>query len=218
VDKHSTYKTIRHPSEDELLRGEEASTQFERAAQELGIKLIHAHSPQAKGRIERAFATLQDRLTKEMRLSSISSLEDANRFLEEYLPGFNAQFEHEPRQLEDLHRPLPKGLKFEEIFCLKAPRRILDGYVICWKGKRYAIEEPTRRMLGRPATVMLYFDGRMIIRYERRDLAYREIPERQKRVQAAQVFRPKPPKYIPPPTHPWRVYRDRFASDVPERP
>jgi transposase len=57
VDKHSTYKTVRHPSEDELLRGEEASTQFERAVRELGIKLIHAHSPQAKGRIERAFAT-----------------------------------------------------------------------------------------------------------------------------------------------------------------
>jgi hypothetical protein len=90
VDKHSTYKTVRHPSEDEMLRGEEASTQFERAAQELGIKIIHAHSPQAKGRIERAFSTLQDRLVKEIRLASISTLEEANRFLEEYLPRFNA--------------------------------------------------------------------------------------------------------------------------------
>jgi len=218
VDKHSTYKTVRHPSEDEMLRGEEASTQFERVAQELGIKLIHAHSPQAKGRIERAFATLQDRLVKEMRLASISTLEEANRFLEEYLPGFNVQFEREPREAEDLHRPLPKGLKLEDIFCLKATRTILDGYVIRWKGKRFAIEEPTRRMLGRPATVMLHFDGRMIIRYEGRDLAYREIPERPKRVQAVPVVRPKPPKYIPPPTHPWRVYRDRFAGDPPERP
>ena len=73
-------------------------------------------------------------------------------------------------------------------------------------------------MLGRPVTVMLHFDGRMIIRYEGRDLAYREIPERPKRVQAVPVVRPKPPKYIPPPTHPWRVYRDRFAGDPPERP
>ncbi len=218
VDKHSTYKTVRHPSEDEMLRGEEASTQFERAAQELGIKIIHAHSPQAKGRIERAFATLQDRLVKEMRLAGISTLEEANRFLEDYLPAFNAQFEREPREPEDLHRPLPKGVKLEEIFCLKAVRTILDGYVIRRKGKRFAIEEPTRRMLGRPATVMLHFDGRMIIRFEGRDLAYREIPERPQRVQAMIVIRRKPPKYTPPPTHPWRTYRDRHADDAPERP
>jgi len=218
VDKHSTYKTVRHPSEDELLRGEEASTQFERATQELGIKIIHAHSPQAKGRIERVFATLQDRLVKELRLASIATLEEANRFLESYLPRFNAQFEHDPREPEDLHRLLPRTLKLEEIFCLKTVRTILDGYIIRWKGKRFAIEEPTRRMLSRPATVMLRFDGRMIIRYEGNDLGYREITERPKRIPAAPVFRPKPPKYIPPPTHPWKVYRDRFADELPERP
>jgi len=218
VDKHSTYKTVRHPSEDEMLRGEEASTQFERAAQELGIKIIHAHSPQAKGRIERAFGTLQDRLVKEMRLAGVSRLEEANRFLEGYLPRFNAQFEHEPREAEDLHRPLPKGIKLEEIFCLKAVRTILDGYVIRRKGKRFAIQEPRRRMLGRPATVMLHFDGRMVIRFEGRDLAYREIPERPKRVPTAPIVRPKPPKYIPPPTHPWRARFLRPQDAQPERP
>jgi hypothetical protein len=212
VDKHSTYKTVRHPSEEELFRGEEAATQFERAVQELGIKLIHAHSPQAKGRIERMFATLQDRLVKDLRLASISTLGEANRFLETYLPEFNAQFEHEPRQPEDLHRPLPKTLKLQEIFCLKTPRTILDGYCIRWKGKRYAIEEPSRRMLGRPAMVMLLFDGRMIIRYEGRNLDYREIPERPKRIPAVPVIRPKPPKYTPPPAHPWRAYRERFPE------
>jgi hypothetical protein len=218
VDKHSTYKTIRHPSEDEMLRGEAASTQFERAAQELGIKIIHAHSPQAKGRIERAFATLQDRLVKEMRLAGISTLEEANRFLEDYLPGFNAQFEREPREAEDLHRPLPKDLKLEEIFCLKEVRTILDGYVIRWKGKRFAIEQPTRRMLGRPAMVMLHFDGRMIVRFEGRDLAYREIPERPKRVVAVTVVRRKPPKYTPPQAHPWRAPFSHKQTAVPERP
>ena len=218
VDKHSTYKTIRHPSEDEMLRGEEASTQFERATQELGIKIIHAHSPQAKGRIERAFGTLQDRLVKEMRLAGISTLEEANRFLEEYLPEFNAQFERQPREAEDLHRPLPKGVRLEEIFCLKATRGILDGYVIRWKGKRFAIEGPSRRMRGRPATVMLHFDGRLVIRFEGRDLAYREIPERPKRVETVPVVRPKPPKYIPPPTHPWRAPIIRPPDAPSERP
>ena len=142
-----------------------------------------------------------------MRLASVSNLEEADRFLESYLPSFNAQFEREPREPQDLHRPLPKRLKFEEIFCLKTVRTILDGYIIRWKGRRFAVEEPTRRMLGKPATVMLHFDGRMIIRYEGRDLDYREIAERPKRIPAVPVFRPKPPKYTPPPTHPWRLQR-----------
>lgn len=218
VDKHSTYKTIRQPSEDELLKGEAASTQFERATQELGIKLIHAQSPQAKGRIERDFATLQDRLVKEMRLAAVSSLEEANRFLDGFLPGHNAQFEREPREPEDLHRPLPKGLNLEDIFCLKAVRTILDGYIIRWKGRRLALEAPTRRMLGKPATVILHFDGRMIIRYEGRDLGFREIAERPKRMPAVAVVRPKPPKYNPPPTHPWKVYRGPAESNVAGRP
>lgn len=218
VDKHSTYKTVRQPSEDELLKGEEASTQFERACRELGIKLIHAHSPQAKGRIERAFATLQDRLVKELRLASVSTLAEANRFLEAYLPKFNAQFEREPREPEDLHQPLPKGLKFEEIFCLKTVRMILDGYIIRWKGRRFVLEEPRRRMLGRPATVMLHFDGRMVIRYEGRDLGYREIAERPKRIPAAPVVRPKPPKYTPPPSHPWKVYQGPAEAEATGRP
>jgi hypothetical protein len=218
VDKHSTYKTVRQPSEDELFKGEEASTQFERACQELGVRLIHAHSPQAKGRIERAFATLQDRLVKELRLAGVSTLEEANRFLETYLPRFNAQFEREPREPEDLHRPLPQGLNLVEIFCLKTVRTILDGYIIRWKGRRFAIEEPRRRMLGRPVTVMLHFDGRMVIRYEGRDLGFREIAERPKRVQAAPVIRPKPPKYIPPPTHPWKVYQGPAVSETADRP
>jgi transposase len=218
VDKHSTYKTVRHPSEDEMLRGEEASTQFERAARELGITIIHAHSPQAKGRIERVFATLQDRLVKEMRLARISTLEEASRFLEDYLPRFNAQFEREPREAADLHRPLPKTLRFEEIFCLKTVRTILDGYVIRRKGKLFAIQQPTRRMLGRPATVMLHFDGRMIIRFEGQDLAYREILERPNRVQAVIVVRRKPPKYNPPPTHPWRAPFSHYQTAFPRDP
>jgi hypothetical protein len=107
---------------------------------------------------------------------------------------------------------VPKTLKLEEIFCLKSPRTIHNGYFIRWKGKRFVIEEPSRRMLGRPAIVMLHLDGRMIIRYEGQDLADREILERQKRVQAVPVGRPKPPKYTPPPTHPWRLLRIKTPS------
>ena len=211
VDKHSTYKTSREPSEDELLRGEEAQTQFERAAVELGIKLIHAHSPQAKGRIERVFGTLQDRLVKEMRLARVSTLGQANRFLELYLPRFNAQFGREALRPGDLHRPLSQEINLEEIFCLKAQRTIHNGYFIRWRGKRYAIEEPSRRMKRRPALVIEHFDGRMIVRFEGKDLRYREIQE-QERPQIAprkpsSALPVKKVRHIPPPDHPWRRLR-----------
>ena len=219
VDKHSTYKTVRNPSEDELLRGAEAETQFERAAQDLGIRVIHAHSPQAKGRIERMFATLQDRLVKEMRLASISNLEQANGFLESYLPGFNEQFEREALETGNLHRPVKKSLNFEEIFCLKAQRTIHNGYFIRWKGKRYAIEDPTRRMQRRPALVIEHFDGRMIIRFEGQDLSYREIEEREMSRKPKIVLRPKPQKFIPPPNHPWRrLFLTPSPGPTPDQP
>ncbi len=189
-----------------MLRGEEAETQFERAAKELGIKVIQAPSPQAKGRIERVFATLQDRLVKELRLAGISSLEAANRFLEGYLPRFNAPFEREPLQPGDLHRSLPKNLDLEEIFCLKKGRTINNGYFFRWRGKRYKIKSPSYRMKGKPALVMEPFDGRMIIRWEGRDLEYEEIREKE-RPKPKIVLRPKPPKYLPPPGHPWRLSR-----------
>jgi hypothetical protein len=221
VDKHSTYKTTREPAEDELLRGEEAQTQFERAAVELGIKLIHAHSPQAKGRIERVFGTLQDRLVKEMRLAKVSTLGQANRFLESYLPRFNAQFEREALRPGDLHRPLSQEINLEEIFCLKAQRTIHNGYFIRWRGKRYAIEEPSRRMKRRPALVIEHFDGRMIVRFEGKDLRYREIQE-QERPQIAprkpsSALPVKKVRYVPPPDHPWRRLRIGPQSPALER-
>ncbi len=92
LDKHSTFKMTREPSLDEQLRGERALTQFERACKQLGIEVIHAPSPQAKGLIERTFGILQDRLVKEMRLASIRTKDQANRFLEKFLPRFNERF------------------------------------------------------------------------------------------------------------------------------
>jgi len=135
--------------------------------------------------------------------------------LEAHLPQFNAQFEREALRPGDLHRPLPKSLNLEEIFCLKAQRTIHNGYFIRWKGKRFAIDDPTRRMQRRPALVIEHFDGRMVIRFEGQDLHYREIEEREAPRKPKMVIRTKPPKYTPPPTHPWKVYRERISSPTP---
>ena len=209
LDKHSTYKTTRQPDLDELLRGEAAATQFERACRELEIRIIHAHSPQAKGRIERVFGTLQDRLVKEMRLAGVSSIEEANAFLETFLPGYNERFAIAAKKQGDLHRPLPEAVDLREIFCLKATRTINNGYIVKWRGRMFLIENPSIAMRRRKVTVMEHFDGKIAIKFNGRYLEFREVLNL-KPVEAPEVKKPdnepvkKKSKYIPPADHPWR--------------
>lgn len=97
LDRHTTYKSPRKLTPEEELEGiAEPMSEFERALKELGVEVIHAHSPQAKGRIERLFGVLQDRLIKEMRLRGVKTKDEANEFLEEYLPGYNQRFNLSP--------------------------------------------------------------------------------------------------------------------------
>lgn len=213
IDKHSTYKTSRQPDTEELLRGEQAKTQFERALGELGVYVIHAHSPQAKGRIERSFRTLQDRLGKAMRLAGIKTLEEANEFLKSYWPRYNRRFAKEPRERRNLHRPVPKRLTLEDVFCLKATRTINNGYLIKWRNRPYAVESPSLVMKGRKAEVLEHFDERLEFRWQGRTLKVREAAEPTKlngaKIRTIEVIRPKA-KYIPPPDHPWRRLNSRL--------
>jgi len=209
LDKHSTFKTTREPSLDELLRGERALTQFERACKELGIEVIHAHSPQAKGRIERTFGILQDRLVKEMRLASIRTKEEANKFLEKFLPRYNERFAKVARKDGDLHRPLAKHINLREIFCIKATRTISNGYIVKWRGRMFLIEHPNIAMRRRKVEVREHFDGEITIKFNGRYLKYREIMEqkpaaREKLKRPVNESRKRKGKYIPPPDHPWR--------------
>ena len=211
LDKHSTYKTTRQPDLDELLRGEDAQTQFERACKELGIKLIHAHSPQAKGRIERTFGTLQDRLIKEMRLEGISTKEEANEFLGRYLPIYNKRFGKEPLKRADLHRSLSKGIILRDIFCIKGRRTITNGYTVKWKGRLFLLENPTIALRRRKVEVREHFDGKITIKLNGRYLKLTEIdkkksvrPEKEK-IALPELIKKKA-KYIPPADHPWRRY------------
>jgi transposase len=124
ADKHTTYRSPAEPTVEEQLAGTEPQSQFGRALRELGVELIAAHSPQAKGRVERLFRTFQDRLIKELRLAGVTTLEEANRFLEEYLPRYNRQFVVPPVQTADLHRPPPTVRELERSLCLKTTRRL----------------------------------------------------------------------------------------------
>jgi transposase len=214
LDKHSTYKTTRPADLDELLRGEEAQTQFERAAKEAGADVLHANSPQAKGRIEREFGTLQDRLVKELRLAGIRTMEEANRFLDDYWPEHNRRFSRPALRTGDLHRPLPKGLNLRDIFCLKGSRTINNGYLVRWKGRLLVISNPSIAMRRRQTQVLEHFDGSLVIRFNGRNLDYREVQDIKPGPRPAPKEKKAPEKrkgqYIPPPNHPWRRWEPQL--------
>ena len=132
VDKHSIFRTTRRSEEG-------GETHFGRVLRDLDIELICAHSPQAKGRVERANGTLQDRLIKEMRLEKISTIEEANQFLPKFLEKHNKKFGQEPRNLEDGHRPLREEDNLERIFARRAIRKLSKNLSFQYEGVFYQI-------------------------------------------------------------------------------
>lgn len=206
VDKHSTYKSCAKPSIEDELNNRKPLSQFERALEELGVKVIHAHSPQAKGRVERSFKTFQDRLVKEMRLKKISSIEEANEFLKYYLPIFNQRFSVEAAKKADLHRPLPKNINLNTILCIKTKRALRNDFTIAHHKILYQIEEHVNT---RKVIVEERIDGRMFITHKGRNLKYKDIKQRPvKEIK----FKTKKP-WIPPMDHPWKkpMYNKRIA-------
>jgi hypothetical protein len=130
MDKHTTYESTTEPSIEDEITGITPLSEFDRALTELEGEIIHAHSPQAKGRIERLFGTLQDRLVKEMRLRGISTVEEGNRFLKEYLPVYNKRFSVRPISNEDLHRPIPREINLDKVLCIKTKRTVRNDFTI----------------------------------------------------------------------------------------
>ncbi|MFC2160736.1 ISNCY family transposase [Acidobacteriota bacterium] len=209
LDKHSTYKTTRQPDLDELLRGEQAQTQFQRAARELDIEIIHAHSPQAKGRVERAFGTLQDRLVKELRLAGACTKEEANLLLSDFIPKYNNRFGKIALKEGNLHRRLPKGIKFKDILCRKAIRTIANDYTIRLRGRRYLIDNASLVKRKQRVEVREYIDGKISIKANAHYLSCQEVFEAKPvstQPQKASVMgrEKRKGKYIPPSDHPWK--------------
>lgn len=140
VDKHSTFRINRQATVEEDLRDEQAQSQFARAMDNLGIDVICANSPQAKGRVENLFGTLQDRLVKEMRLVGISGKEEGTRFFREvYLPGHNAKFAVLPREKANLHRSLLPTDDLQRILTIQSQRIVSKDLIVQYKNTRYQL-------------------------------------------------------------------------------
>jgi transposase len=201
LDKHSTYKSTKKLTIEDELSNVDPLSQFGRALTELGVELIHANSPQAKGRIERLFETFQDRVIKEMRLRKISSIEEANKFLEYYLPIFAKRFGVAPAKEGDLHRPLPKGINLDRVLCVKTERALNNDFTVAHDKKLYQILNNIRT---KKVMVEERIDGSMIMRYKDTILRFREITKRPER--KAYEFKLRT-AYVPPEDHPWRKFK-----------
>jgi hypothetical protein len=204
LDKHTTYKSTAKASIDDELNDVEPLSEFERALKELGVEVSHAHSPQAKGRIERLFRTFQDRLVKEMRLKGIRSIKEGNRFLEEYLPLYNKRFSVGSKEKEDFHRPVPKGMDLDAILCIKTERTLRNDFTVAHNRKLYQVEDPIKTS---KVMVQDRIDGSMVMTHKGRALKFKEITERPAREKKPLAIPRKIKPYTPTASHPWRNFK-----------
>ena len=205
LDKHTTYKSTKKRTIEDELNNIDPLSQFGRALDELGVELIHANSPEAKGRIERLFETFQDRVIKEMRLRKIGSIEEANKFLEYYLPVFAKRFGVPPAKEGDLHRPLPKGVDLDRILCVKTKRALNNDFTVAHDKKLYQILDNVR---AKKVIVEERIDGSMIIRYKDGILKFKEITKRVKKEPERKTYEFRlHAAYVPPADHPWRKFK-----------
>ena len=197
---------------EEALEGRDRSlSQFERALEELEIKVIHAQSPQAKGRVERLFRTFQDRLIKEMRLAGVKTKEEANQFLEAYLPKYNRRFSVRAREEANLHRPALRDQEMRQILSIQEKRVVRNDGTVRHETKLYQILNPSKHL--KEVTVQERIDGKIYMVWEGKDLAYRELKEapRQNEAKPNKAGSKQKPN-IPAMSHPWKVPSYRAAQ------
>jgi len=225
TDKNSIFRSTRPAALAEELRGEPACSQFGRALKELGIAWIAAQSPQAKGRIERLFQTLQDRLVKELRLAGIDTIADANHFLEaRFLPEWEQRFTVAPRNPRNAHRRLGQEHRLEEILSVRVTRKVAQDHTVSWEGNRWGVprEEICAGLRGAQVEIERRLDGSHWLRFRGRYLRLRHCPEPAPRAASPSGLRPPGLAAHPvsrvhksaPPNHPWRTFQYGRKPDI----
>ena len=225
TDKNSIFRTAGPAAIQEQLRGDKNRSQFGRALKELGIEWIAAQSPQAKGRIERLFATLQDRLVKEMRLAGIDSIAAANHFLEmHFLPEWEQRFTVVPRNPRNAHRRLGREHRLGEILSVRVTRQVADDHTVSWGGNRWGVlrEEVCAGLRGAQVEIERRLDGSHWLRFRGRYLRLRHCPAPASRAVSPSGLRPpvltanqRSRSYkSAPPNHPWRTFQYGRKPDI----
>lgn len=216
TDKKNVYVPSEKDRENARLEGRELHTQFGRSCKRLGIEIVRAHSPQAKGRVERSNGVYQDRLVKELRLAQISTIEEANKLLSDggFDDDLNRRFSVTPIETADFHRSAA-NLDLSEVFSIQHERTLSANWTLSFENRIYQLEPVSLNYSprARKALVHRYLDGSIHIFYRDKEIDFTEInpvkspklepatstPRRQRRLAASG----KPP--LPSPNHPWRT-------------
>jgi len=206
LDRFSTYKMTQRVAQE----NHDIKTQFQRATQQLNIEPIFAHSPQAKGRVERLFNTLQDRLVKELRLNNISTITQANIFLEtEFLPQYKAKYGVEPKNKTNLHQTLSKNelKELDSILSRQDTRVVKSDFTVSFNNQWLQLrkEQPAIIRKKDKITIEEWTDGTIHLQIRDKYLNYDILPERPKKsTNIAWVIPATRKPNIPPADHPWR--------------
>ncbi|TFG59047.1 MAG: ISNCY family transposase [Nitrospirales bacterium] len=183
-DRKNAFVLDREPTIEEQLNGIDPRSPFELACDKLGIEVIVARSPQAKGRVERNHAVYQDRFVKELRLRDISTIEEANFYLaQEYLPGINKKLARLPKETEDAHAPLLSNPDLRDIFCFEHRRVVSKDFVIQFEKHLFQIDRDSlpRPRPGDKVTVKKWIDDSIHIYWNKKPLLVQEILTPQKK-------------------------------------
>ena len=192
ADRHTIFQSPKQPTIAEQLAGLEPRSHLGRLLHELAVQLIGARSPQAKGRVERLFGTLQDRLVKELRRAQAATLAEANAVLRDYLPRFNRRFMKSPTQPGSAYRPSLTPAQANDRICFTYWRTVAHDHTISLFGYELLLSIPRRRNIaGRQVELRHRMDGRLAVYYQGQKLAT---------VQPAQLGPPKLEQFVPHPS------------------
>lgn len=216
TDHHRVYITDREPTREEIEKGLLPLTVFGKACHKLGIQIIPASSPQAKGRVERKHGVYQDRLVKEMKLRGIRTIEEANAFLRSgYLDDLNRRFEKVPASPVDYHRPVPEDRDLEAVFVFETTRTVSNDWTVRYHTRRYQITGPSHRLPPAKGTVLVQerLDGSLHLYYRGREVSFGPISIQPAPVATRPLCARARTKWTPSPNHPWRGrYPERTAA------
>ena len=214
TDRKNVFVTDREPTIEEQLAGDEALTEFGKACRKLGIEIITARSPQAKGRVERKHAVYQDRFIKELWLKRITTITEANELLQDgFVDMLNHKFARLPRSQTDFHRPVDGGCDLREIFCFENTRVVANDWTVRCENRFYQIlkhNDPLPRPRQK-VTVRRLLDCEIQLLYRDKKLAFKEIAPPAAPLRYTEPVAPRPAEkegkkknYKPAPNHPWR--------------
>lgn len=213
LDRFSTYKNNPRKNAVNVLE----LTQFERACKQVGIDVIHAHSPQAKGRIERLFQTLQDRLPKEMRLKGICTIAEANIFLDKiFVPWFNKKFAVVAKKNTNLHSLMTAKelLRLPSILSAHDYRNVMNDYTVIHSSHLYQVDpkQPALVRIGDRVNVQTRLKGQIFIVKDNTELKFTEILERPKKAVAVKTEDGRRFGHKPSSDHPWQFKQQKVLS------